>query len=83
MNQICHYYIDSKKKFEQKNTNMKKSILLLFLLTSCSLNNDSAYWNENLNINYEELKYDKDYTFDEYGKILESYSLKNTTPKIN
>ena len=62
---------------------MKKSILLLFLLTSCSLNNDSAYWNENLNINYEELKYDKDYTFDEYGKILESYSLKNTTPKIN
>jgi len=62
---------------------MKKLILLLFLLTSCSLNTDSAYWNENLNINYEELKYDKDYTFDEYGKILESYSLKNTTPKIN
>ena len=44
---------------------MKKLILLLFLLTSCSLNTDSAYWNENLNINYEELKYDKDYTFDE------------------
>tara|TARA_B100001123_G_C14664699_1_gene771056 strand:+ start:252 stop:440 length:189 start_codon:yes stop_codon:yes gene_type:complete len=62
---------------------MKKSILLLFLLTSCSLNNDSAYWNENLNINYEELKYDKDYTFDEYGKILENYSVKNKTPKIN
>ena len=62
---------------------MKKSILLLFLLTSCSLNNDSAYWNENLNINYEELKYDKDYTFDEYGKILEKYNEKNKTPKIN
>tara|TARA_Y100001960_G_C14637379_1_gene808976 strand:+ start:264 stop:452 length:189 start_codon:yes stop_codon:yes gene_type:complete len=62
---------------------MKKSILLLFLLTSCSLNNDSAYWNENLNINYEELKYDNDYTFDEYGKILENYSVKNKTPKIN
>ncbi len=62
---------------------MKKSILLLFLLTSCSLNNDSAYWNENLNINYEELKYDKNYTFDEYGKILEKYSAKNKTPKIN
>ena len=62
---------------------MKKSILLLFLLTSCSLNNDSAYWNENLDLNYEELKYDKDYTFDEYGKILENYSVKNKTPKIN
>ena len=62
---------------------MKKLILLLFLLTSCSLNTDSAYWNENLNINYEELKYDKDYTFDEYGKILENYSVKNKTPKIN
>ena len=62
---------------------MKKSILLLFLLTSCSLNNDSAYWNENLNINYEELKHDNDYTFDEYGKILENYSVKNKTPKIN
>ena len=62
---------------------MKKLILILFLLTSCSLNNDSAYWNENLNLNYEELKYDKDYTFDEYGKILEKYSAKNKTPKIN
>ena len=38
---------------------MKKLILLFFLLTSCSLNSDNAYWNENLNINYEELKYDK------------------------
>ena len=62
---------------------MKKLILILFLFTSCSLNNDSAYRNENLNLNYEELKYDKDYTFDEYGKILEKYSAKNKTPKIN
>ena len=62
---------------------MKKLILILFLFTSCSLNNDSAYWNENLNLNYEELKYNKDYTFDEYGKILEKYSAKNKTPKIN
>ena len=62
---------------------MKKLILILFLFTSCSLNNDSAYWNENLNLNYEELKYDKDYTFDEYGKILEKYNAKNKTPKIN
>ena len=62
---------------------MKKLILILFLLTSCSFNNDSAYWNENLDLNYEELKYDKDYTFDEYGMILEKYSAKNKTPKIN
>ena len=62
---------------------MKKLILIMFILTSCSLNNDSAYWNENLNLNYGELKYDKDYTFDEYGKILEKYSAKNKTPKIN
>ena len=62
---------------------MKKLILLLFLLTSCSLNSDSAYWKENLNLNYEELKYGKDYTLDEYRKILEKYSAKNKTPKIN
>ena len=62
---------------------MKKLILILFLLTSCSLNNDSAYWNKNLNLNYEELTYDKDYTFDEYGMILKNYSAKNKTPKIN
>ena len=62
---------------------MKKLILFLLLLTSCSLNSNSTYWNENLNFNYEELKYNKDYTLDEYGKILEKYSAKNKTPKIN
>ena len=62
---------------------MKKLILCLLLLTSCSLNNDSANWNENLNLSNEELKYDKDYTLDEYEKILEIYSAKNKTPKIN
>ena len=62
---------------------MKKLILFLFLLNSCSLNNDSAYWNKNLNFNYEELKYDKNYTFGEYGKILDEYSKKNKIPKIN
>ena len=62
---------------------MKKLILFLFLLTSCSLNNDSTYLNENLNFNYEELKYNKDYTLDEYRKILERYSDKNKIPKIN
>ena len=62
---------------------MKKLILFLFLLNSCSLNNDSTYWNKNLNFNYEELKYDKNYTFGEYGKILDEYSKKNKIPNIN
>ena len=62
---------------------MKKLILFLFLLTSCSFNNDSVHLKENLNLNYEELKYGKDYTLDEYKKILEKYSAKNKTPKIN
>ena len=62
---------------------MKKLILFLFLLNSCSLNSDSAYWDKNLNFNYEELKYDKDYTFGEYGKVLEKYSEKNKIPNIN
>ena len=39
---------------------MKKIIFFLFLLTSCSLNSNSAYWNENKNLKYEELKYEKD-----------------------
>ena len=62
---------------------MKKLILFLFLLTSCSFNNDSDYLKENLNLNYEELKYGNDYTLDEYRKILEKYSVKNKTPNIN
>ena len=62
---------------------MKKLILFLLLLTSCSLNSNSTYWNENLNLNYEELKYEKDYTFDEYGKILDQYSDRKEFPDLN
>jgi len=62
---------------------MKKLILFLFFLNSCSLNSDSAYWNKNLNFGYEELEYNKDYTFDKYGKILDEYSKKNKIPNIN
>ena len=62
---------------------MKKLILFLFWLTSCSFNNDSVNLKENLNLNYEELKYGKDYTLDEYRKILEKYSAKNKIPNIN
>jgi len=62
---------------------MKKIIFCIFLLTSCSLNNDSAYWNEKLNTNYEELKYDKNYSLNEYGRILDQYSDRSETPKLN
>ena len=62
---------------------MKKLILFLLLLTSCSLNSNSAYWNENSNITYEELKYEKDYSFDEYGKILEQYGDRKGIPELN
>ena len=62
---------------------MKKIILFMFLLTSCSLNSDSSYWNETINSNYEKLEYAKDYTFEEYGNILKQYSKKNKIPKLN
>ena len=62
---------------------MKKLILFLLLLTSCSLNSNSAYWNENSNIIYEELKYEKNYSFDEYGKILQQYDNRKKIPKLN
>ena len=62
---------------------MKKIIFCLFLLTSCSFNSDSVYWKDTLNSNYEKLKYDKDYTINEYGKILDQYSDRNEMPNLN
>tara|TARA_B100001123_G_C15106617_1_gene945724 strand:+ start:406 stop:594 length:189 start_codon:yes stop_codon:yes gene_type:complete len=62
---------------------MKKLIISLFFLTSCSFNNNSAYLNEETNSNYEELNYEKDYTFSEYGKILKHYSDNNNIPRLN
>ena len=62
---------------------MKKLILFLLLLTSCSLNSNSSYWKENSNSTYEELKFDKEYSFDEYGRILELYDDRTEIPKLN
>ena len=62
---------------------MKKLIIFIFLLNSCSLNTNSSYWNETLDSNYEELEFAKDYTFEEYGKILENYSNKKKIQKLN
>ena len=62
---------------------MKKLILFLLLLTSCSLNSNSTYWNENSNSSHEVLKYEKDYSFDEYGRILQQYDDRKEIPKLN
>ena len=62
---------------------MKKLILFLLLLTSCSINSNSAYRNEKSNSTYEELKFEKDYSFDEYGRILEQYDDRKEIPKLN
>ena len=62
---------------------MKKLILVLLFITSCSINNNSTYLNENSNSTYEELKYEKDYSFDEYGRILEQYDDRKESPKLN
>ena len=62
---------------------MKKLIFFLFLISSCSININSTYWNENSNSSYEVLKYEKDYSFDEYGRILEQYDDRKEIPKLN
>ena len=63
---------------------MKLVFLFLFLsLLSCSLNNTSDYWNRNLNLDKENLDYDKDYSIEEYGKILKRYNDRTDFPNIN
>ena len=55
----------------------------MFFLTSCSFNSDSVYWSDNDSSNYEEISYDKDYTFEEYEKILNKYNDRKDYPSIN
>ena len=65
---------------------MKLVFLFLFLsLLSCSLNNTSDYWNKNLNlnINNENLDFKKDYSIEEYEKILKEYNDRTDFPNIN
>ena len=57
---------------------MKLVFLFLFLsLLSCSLNNTSDY------LNKENLDYDKDYSIEEYDKILKGYNDRSDFPNIN
>ena len=63
---------------------MKLVFLFLFLsLLSCSLNNTSNYFNKNLNLDKENLDYDKNYSIEEYEKILKGYNDRTDFPNIN
>ena len=63
---------------------MKLIFLVVFLfLSSCSLNNTGDYWNKNLNRNNENLDFDKDYSTEEYQKILNTYNDRTDFPNIN
>ena len=60
---------------------MKKFYILFLLLTACSFNNTENYWNDNLN--KEILDFNKEYSINEYGAILEKYNARTGYPKIN
>ena len=63
---------------------MKLVFLFLFLsLLSCSLNNTKDDLNKNLNINNENLDFNKDYSIEEYEKILNGYNVRTDFPNIN
>ena len=58
-------------------------MLLLIFNNSCSLNASNDYWNNNINVNTENLDFDKDYSFKEYEKILDGYNDRTEFPNIN
>ena len=63
---------------------MKLVFLFIFLtLVSCSLSNRSDYWNKDLNLVEENLNYNKDYSIEEYEKILNGYNDRTNFPNIN
>ena len=66
---------------------------LIFVLTSCSLNSNSTYWNENLinesikdkkllNISKKKIDF-KNMTFEEFNIFLKDYSDKAEFPDLN
>jgi hypothetical protein len=63
---------------------VKLVFLFIFLtLVSCSLNNRSDLWNKDLNLVEENLNYSKDYSIEEYEKILNGYNDRTNFPNIN
>ena len=55
----------------------------MFLLTSCSFNNDSVFWTQDSKYAFKNLEYDKDYSLEEYERILNQYNKKNSYPKLD
>ena len=55
---------------------MKRLILILFLLSSCTINNNK------LNV-AEPINFDKDYSISEYKKLLDLYNDKKGYPNID
>ena len=63
---------------------MKLVFLFLFLsLLSCSLNNTRDNLNKNLNFDKENLDYNKNYSMEEYEKILKGYNDRADFPNLN
>jgi hypothetical protein len=63
---------------------VKLVFLFLFLsLLTCSIDNTRDNLNKNLNFDKENLDYDKDYSIEEYEKILKRYNDRTDFPNIN
>ena len=60
---------------------MKKILIIILFLTSCSFQNTGNYWDNNLNNKI--LDFEREYTFNEYKTILEKYNDRKGFPKIN
>ena len=60
-----------------------KLVFLFLFLVSCSSNNRSDYLNKDLNLVKENLDYNKDYSIEEYEKILNGYNDRTNFPNIN
>ena len=60
-----------------------KLVFLFLSLVSCSLDNTRDNLNKNLNFDKENLDYDKDYSIEEYEKILKEYNDRTDFPNIN
>ena len=64
-----------------------KFVLILFVITACSLDTQTGIWNDKVNelqlsnINVDDLNYDL--PFDEYKKIIITYGKHSKFPDIN
>ena len=64
-----------------------KLVLLLFIITACSVDTRTGTWNDKVNelqlsnINVDDVNYDL--TFDEYKKIVITYGKHSKFPDIN